>query len=375
MASPSARHPDASGRRVLLAVTGLTPQVVTETLYALWRESAAVFPDEVHVVTTATGAEQARLTLLSEQPGWFARLRADYAMPPIAFDDTHVHTLQTTDRRALDDIRSAGDNAAAADQIAELVRSLTADPNTALHVSLAGGRKTLGFYAGYALSLWGRTQDRLSHVLVNEPFESSREFFYPTPYECVIETRGGGVADCAQAEVTLADIPFVRLRHGLPAELRDGRASFAEAVAAAQGHLGPPRLLIDLRGKRIEAAGRRVTLPPAELAFLAWFARRAIEGAPPLPCPKDGVPEPGYAGEYLREYRRIVGFIDDDARTLKRYRHGMEKADFEERKAKLKRAMNRALGPAAAAPYLVQGSGRQPKRYGLALPAEAIQLS
>ena len=30
----------------------------------------------------------------------------------------------------------------------------------------------MGFYLGYALSLYGRTQDRLSHVLVSSPYES-----------------------------------------------------------------------------------------------------------------------------------------------------------------------------------------------------------
>jgi CRISPR-associated protein (TIGR02584 family) len=360
-------------RRVLLAVTGLTPQVVTETLYALWREQPTALPDEVHVLTTAEGAKRARLALLSEQLGGFARLRADYRLPPIAFDETHIHTLQSTDGQALSDIRSAEDNQAAADQIAEFVRRLTADPATALHVSLAGGRKTLGFFAGYALSLWGRTQDRLSHVLVSEPFESSWDFFYPTPYERIIQTRDGKIADCATAEVSLADIPFVRLRHGLPAELLDGRASFAQAVLAAQGHLGPPRLRIDLRGARVEAAGRAFELPPAELALLAWFARRAQRRLDALPCPQDGVPSAEHAQAYLTEYRRIRVFLDDDAATPKRYARGMTKADFEERKSKLKRALRAALG-AAADPYLIVGEGRRPMRYRLALPAEAIRI-
>ncbi len=42
-------------RRILLAVTGLTPQVVTETLYALaCRPQTPWVPDEIHLVTTAT---------------------------------------------------------------------------------------------------------------------------------------------------------------------------------------------------------------------------------------------------------------------------------------------------------------------------------
>lgn len=373
MANADPNHTTTGLRHVLLAVTGLNPQVVTETLFALWRMDPATLPREVHVLTTAEGAERARLALLSEQPGWFERLRADYRLPPIAFDETHIHTLRSAHGQPLPDIRSAADNAAAADQIAEFVRRLTADPATALHVSLAGGRKTLGFFAGYALSLWGRTQDRLSHVLVSEPFESSWEFFYPTPYERIVQTSDHRIADCAAAEVSLADIPFVRLRHGLPAELRDGRASFAQAVAAAQGHLGPPRLKVDLRNRHVEAAGREIELAPAELAFLAWFARRAQQRLPALPCPSEGVPSADYAKAYVAEYRRIRGFLDDDAATVKRYGAGMSKADFEERKSKLKRALHNALG-AAAEPYAIVGEGRRPMRYRLALPADAVGI-
>ena len=72
-------------RRILLAVTGLTPQVVTETLYALaCRAQSPWIPDEIHLITTATGAENARLNLLLPD-GWFHRLCSDYQLPEIRF--------------------------------------------------------------------------------------------------------------------------------------------------------------------------------------------------------------------------------------------------------------------------------------------------
>jgi hypothetical protein len=244
-----------------------------------------------------------------------------------------------------------------------------------LHVSLAGGRKTMGYFAGYALSLWGREGDRLTHVLVSDPFESSWDFFYPTPYEHIIEARDRKLADGRHAQVTLADIPFVRLRHGLPHALLQGQASFAKAVEAAQGHLGPPRLVLDLQARQIEAAGRRIDLPPAELAFLAWFARRALRGEAGLARPSQAEPSMAHAEQYLAEYRRILGPLGDDDRAAARYRHGMTQADFDERKSKLKRALVQTLGLAAAPPYLVVGEGRAPMRYRLALPIEVVRFA
>jgi CRISPR-associated protein (TIGR02584 family) len=225
MLQPSAPH--TYPRRILLAVTGLSPQVVTETLYALVRQTPFPFvPTEIHLITTADGAERARLALLSDEPGWFHRLRQDFSLPGIAFDEQSIHIIRTPDGRPLSDIRSPADNLLCADRITDLVREFSSDPTSALHVSISGGRKTMGFFLGYALSLFGRAQDRLSHVLVSEPFENSWNFFYPTPYENVIQTSDNKLADARNAEIGLAEIPFVALREGLPDALLDGTASF-----------------------------------------------------------------------------------------------------------------------------------------------------
>ena len=154
-------------QRILLCVTGLSPQVVTESLYALAVHDEWV-ADEVKLITTKAGAERARLSLLSKDPGWMARLQADYGLPPVHFDEQDILTIPDADSLPLEDIRSPEDNERAADFILETVRELTSDAHTELHVSIAGGRKTMGFYLGYALSPYGRSQDRLSHVIPAE---------------------------------------------------------------------------------------------------------------------------------------------------------------------------------------------------------------
>lgn len=361
-------------RRILLAVTGLSPQVVTETLFALAVEQAPAFvPTQVQLITTAEGAERARLSLLSDDPGWFARLLGDYALPPVTFGPEQIHVLQDGAGRPLDDIRTPDGNERAADLITEKVRELTADPRSALHASIAGGRKTMGFYLGYALSLYGRSQDRLSHVLVPEPFESSWDFFYPTPYSRVITTRDNKLVNTAEAEVALAEIPFVSMRHGMPAVLLDGKSSFSEAVAAARRALGPKELIIDYAARRIRAGGAIVDLPPALLAFLGWVARRRVQQGELVNCPAEGVPEYAFAEEYLDEYRAIIGEMGDDERTARRLRKGMDKAFFSETKSKLHRTLRERLA-AAATPYLVASSGR-PRRYGLDVPKGAVRFS
>ncbi|HMW16851.1 MAG TPA: CRISPR-associated ring nuclease Csm6 [Accumulibacter sp.] len=366
-------HPADYPRRILVAVTGLSPQIVTETLYALAVAPAerAFVPTEIHLITTGNGAEKARLALLSNDPGWFHHLCRDYALPPIRFDAGTIHVLGAGDGVALDDIRSPEDNRRAADDITAVIREFTADPDCALHVSIAGGRKTMGFFLGYALSLHGRPQDRLSHVLVSEPFESSIGFYYPTPVSRTLEVAGGRLVDTAQARVTLAELPFVSLRHGLPEALLSGRASYNETVAAARHALAPKELVIDLANRRVCAASRTFILPPAELALLSVFARRAQRAEPPLPAPTKEAPDEAWKTRYLNEWRWIVGPFGDRNPTTRALREGMDGSYFSTHLSKLRKALRHELGPAAG-PYLISDGGTLPRRYRLDLPAAAI---
>lgn len=369
-----ARLPASYPRRVLLAVCGLSPQIVTETLYALAAQEHDPFiPTEVHLITTAEGARRAELSLLSDDLGWFHKLCTDYHLPGISFNRHHIHVMRDAGERAMDDIRTPHDNRDAANFITAQVRQFSADPDCALHVSIAGGRKTMGFYLGYALSLYGRAQDRLSHVLVSEPFESSWDFFYPTPYSRVLQTRDGKLADTALAQVTLAEIPFVSLRHGLPVALLAGHASFNETVAAARAALAPPQLTIDLAARRILAGDKAIELPPAELALLAVFAQHALHGGEPLPAPAKGAPDEAWAERYLREYRAITGTLADIDATERALKAGMDGDYFSQRKSKLDKRLKAALGPAAAA-YRIHDGGTRPGRYALTLSPDAVRF-
>lgn len=367
---PGLRPPSSFARRVLLACTGLSPQIVTETLYALAVKANEPFvPTEVVLLTTKEGRERARLSLLSADPGWFHRMLADYRLPPIAFDDSRIRVLTDAQGRELEDIRSKEDNEQVADFILETVRELTADPNCALHASIAGGRKTMGFYLGYALSLYGRPQDRLSHVLVSEPYESSWDFFYPTPYERIIQTRNDKLANCKDAEVTLADIPFVRLREGLPPRLHTGMARLSEVVAAANRALLPPRLIIDLKAQRVWADEIALDLSPTALVVLLWLAEHAKREDPVV-----NWTTPEAADEFLAIAKRVfdpMGCAYEQIEEALDWRRGASiklGRYFEPHKSRINRAFEEALGPTAARRYQI------PPRGANALPLAPDQI-
>lgn len=169
-------------RNILFLVTGMTPQIITETVWALAcdpNKTDKWIPDEIHVLSTEDGLNQIRATLFDEQV--FAKLKSDYpVLTHTKFDKESLHVI-SKDGIALKDLKTPADNELAADMICQKVREFTQDDNVNLHVSIAGGRKTMGFYAGYALSLYGRSQDRMSHVLVDSDYESAIGFYQPLP--------------------------------------------------------------------------------------------------------------------------------------------------------------------------------------------------
>jgi CRISPR-associated protein (TIGR02584 family) len=379
MSYPDPFRPETYPCRVLLAVTGLSPQVVTETLYVLARDRESNWvPTEIHLLTTAQGAKHAHRNLLFPDPGWFHRLCRDYGLEGIAFDAQHIHVLQGADGQAISDIRTREDNERAADLIAETVRALTTDEGCALHLSIAGGRKTMGFYAGYALSLFGRVQDRLSHVLVSPPFESHPQFYYPTPYERVIHAldKQQMALDCRNAEVTLANIPFVRLRDGLPERLISGRARFSEVVEAANRIHAEPKLVLDVPNRQAWADGERLPLGPTEFAVLLWIAEHAGRDDPELDwC------DACAADEFLGVAKRVMNPEGGDYERLEQalaWRRASRKdlGDyFEPQKSRINGTLQTALGKAAAVRYEIRRTGpKGASRYFLPLAPDVIEI-
>jgi CRISPR-associated protein (TIGR02584 family) len=377
---PMSPHPDdptSYPHRILLAVTGLSPQVVTETLYALAVEQAPPFvPTRIEVLTTEEGRQRALLQLLDPDRGAFPAFCREFALDALAaaFDARSIGVIEGRDGPVAD-IQSQDDNSAAADAIVERIRVLTADPQTALHVSIAGGRKTMGFLAGHALSLFGRPQDRLSHVLVAESFTTHSEFFYPPKRPRVLYDRMNRPVRTDQAQLVLADIPFLRLRGQLPQTLMADGRSYSDTVAEAQTAFDPV-LEIDLPQRCARFGGRPVKLPPVEFAWLAWHAQRRLQ------------PEQPYGGatrwsdtdpaDFLAIYRNVAPDTERVDRVARRIDKLAEPADlkewFEQHTAKLNKLLKQELG-LAAAPYLLRSSGRRPfSRTSLALPTERILL-
>lgn len=361
-------------RRILLAVTGLTPQVVTETLYALAVAGDEKFvPTEVHVITTLEGAQRVRLSLLDENSGQFHALCREYDLPSISFPARHIHVIPDPSGQPLGDIRTPEDNLRAADFISHLVGDFCRDDQAALHVSIAGGRKSMGFFVGYALSLFGRSQDALSHVLVNDPFESLPDFFFPPRQGRVLHARDGRPVHTDDARIMLAEIPFVRLRGGVPASLLSGNVSFAETVSGIQSGLSFISLSFDKQARAVCCGGKWIALPPSLLAFYLWIAKRCLAGLP------DGGGICWHKADpagFLAVYAEVEGSKSGRWEIVdKSLQHGFENGEFFEQKVSKINAILKKNMPLEAQAYLIAPFGKKPfQKYGLKLQPEQISV-
>jgi len=358
-----------------VAVTGLSPQIVCETLYALAMREPPFYVGEMHVLTTEEGAERIRLQLLGAD-GQLARLQADYALPPLTFSMAQVHIVEAASG-CLQDIHSAEDNAAVGDAACELLRTLTLDEHSALHVSIAGGRKTMGFYIGYALSLFARPQDALSHVLVTPSYESLPDFFYPAPVSRTVYDREGNPLDAAKATVILADIPFVRLRERMPEALRSGRHSFSETIAVTQHALEATSLHIHRQRRVLRCNGYETKrIAPLPFTFYCWLAEVHRRGNTQGQHWRQAD-----AQSFLDCYRRLHGETGNFQRIEARFcpnaqgKLMFERQQWLEYVGSSNRALDKALGETHAKPFhIVTRSERPHTCYGLNLPPTAIEF-
>lgn len=368
--------------KILLSVTGMSPAVVTETLYALVTEKGFI-PDEIQVITTLQGRNQVLKTLCGieggrkEKKGALEEFIEDYGkqygIEQIYFDEGCIHIIEDENGEQLADIRSPQENNLAADKIVSLVGKLCSDENNQLHVSIAGGRKTMGFFMGYALSLYGREQDSLSHVLVSADFENLPSFYYPKPYSHkILNDRTGQEFDAKDANVMLAEIPWVRLGLGLSDELLGGKISYSDSVAKAQQLQAKPRIcfLSPMEDQKVQFGNVSIKLSPKEYSLLISLvlAKKADKNfSPNEVC--------------FAQYCEIYAILKGDADSLNARLRLLDEVEqlgeiskiFSESQAHLAKKIRKAfsIGKGVDTPYIPTSSD---KRYELLIESDELVI-
>jgi CRISPR-associated protein (TIGR02584 family) len=193
------------------------------------------------------------------------------------------------------DLRTDSDNDAAADFILQTLSPFVDAVDNHVVASIAGGRKTMGALLYAAMSLVGKHTDRVTHVLVSEPFEMVRGFYYPTQPVRVLAARVFGQdtvsVDVGDAKVQMADMPFVALRYGF-VDLQEPRRTFAGMMSKYGPQLRKPvaekpRVRIDLESGTLHVESAKLSLRGRDLVVSAFLLARALESRPLKPFVAD----------------------------------------------------------------------------------------
>lgn len=274
-------------KTTLLAVTGLSPAIVTETIWALAARRPEILPERVVFITTATGAPRLEEQLFTARPDWdglsvWDALRNSVRAPAGALIAEPPAVISLPDpaagrARPLDDIRTPEDNAAAAEFIFGQVWNVVRDRDRRLVASVAGGRKTMGALLHAAVSLIGRESDLLTHILVEPPFDTLPAFFFPGQPGGPVADHAGKKHPTSRAHPVLAEVPFVPLRNrfkeldDLPGSFLSLRDQLAETLEFEAER--PVPLRIDHQREIVEVGGRRQPVRHRALAVLHFILR------------------------------------------------------------------------------------------------------
>ncbi len=371
-------------KNILLAVVGLTPQVITETLFALHQEGRQV--DAIHAITTREGKEGINARLIASGDGHYHRYLKEYSINPgtIAFGPDHVHTVTDDNGIELDDISGEEENERLLKRCLELTFRLTRDPETAVFFSIAGGRKTMSACLMIAAQFYGRPQDRVFHVLISPEFESNRDFFYPPRPSTTIELRDKAgqpyFKETKYAQINLVPLPFVSIRDRLSdVMLKEPKDPAGLLLSLIREEI--PLLVIDLPQRKVVFKKREADMSPSRLALYAFFAMGKRD------CTKDRATCRGCTDCYLEMeeilacqsqiadlYRRI-DFSRDHAAMSDSGILGLTKANFNSTKSKIREILQQGFGLYTLSEIAIEGVGTKPDtRYGLRIDRDRIRV-
>ena len=235
---------------VLVVGMGTSPAVMTETVWALAHQSEPVVPDEIVVITTQSGKDALRTAIMSGAPSVWNRLKTALSKEKIAIDgklvfgDTSIRVIPDADGNEASDLRTGADNLRAADFMLGELRKYTVDSATIVLCSIAGGRKTMSALLFSCMSLLGREDDKVYHVLLPTEFECGTEppFFFPEPGVTYtsIKTEKKYRANKVQSE--LFEVPFVRMRGWYQDKFKGEPPSYKSLISKVQS-VAPPAVV------------------------------------------------------------------------------------------------------------------------------------
>ena len=338
----------------LLALCGLNPQVITETMWVLLRDGYSI--ETINIITTDIGKRLFDKKITNVE-GSLEDLWKMFSHKPIPLDKFQFHIIKSKQNKDITDILTVDDHLAATKLIGEKVWCMTRESEPALHASIAGGRKTMGVILSTAMSLFARPQDCLSHVLVSPDIEKDTGFLYPKTKDI-----------SGNSYIQLLNIPFPRLSPLIPnITLPNSMEKLIEQLDERLSDVD--MIVLDIKNRQLIVRNKVVKLPPLLAAVYLLFIRDRQKN-------ENGI-EPRYLDiNFMAKCYSDVGTNKNKVIKL------TQKLDSEavhlwllEQISCLRRILNDTLGPSLAQEVGIESIGKRPRtRYRLRMPSWRISI-
>ena len=269
-------------RIILVSAMGTSPAVLTNTVWGLAHQKPSIVPDEIVVFITKSGKELLIQRLFDD--GVWNEMRSDLKREKIEIDGklvfgaTSIRVIPDADGNEIEDLRTGDDNLRAADFMLSQLRQYTEDSETELHVSIAGGRKTISALLFSCMSLLGREQDKVYHVLLPPALEGgvTPTFYYPKRGSTYTAQVTGKKHKAKYLQCELFEVPFVRMRGWYQEKFKNIPPSYRTLISRVQEIAPPavtyPEIEIDAWNGWVKVDGKAVAMSKPCFAMLLLLA-------------------------------------------------------------------------------------------------------
>lgn len=271
-------------RTVLIVGMGTSPAVLTETVWALAHQKSPVVPDEIVVIVTKSGAERLCGDILSGSTTiWDSMLEALRKEKiridgKLVFGETSIRVIPDERGNGIWDLRTGDDNLRAADFMLRQIRQYTESSDTVVLTSIAGGRKTMSALLFSCMTLLGREDDKVFHVLLPPEFEGGVEppMFYPKKGVTYTNRLTGKKYKGDKYRSELFEVPFVRMRGWYQEKFKTIPPTYRTLISKVQTVAPPavtyPEIEIDALGGGATLNGSVISMSKPCFALLMLLA-------------------------------------------------------------------------------------------------------
>ncbi len=238
-------------KEILIFAVGVTPQIVTEGIYALSQENPPIYYDEIFIITTKVGRNILTDKLIDSNV--FKEMCADMkeGFTALSLDKKCIIVPKYDDGEELTDIKTTLDNQIMANFITSFIKKKTVNSTSRLHAFLSGGRKTMSFYMGLAMELYSRPWDKTYHILISPEFESNRDFYYKPSRNRKIK-YGDKILDTKNCEINLIELPLFKLRDKIKKDFSDFSSAIEYGQKKIDTSIVHPNITVNLHDRTVD---------------------------------------------------------------------------------------------------------------------------